>query len=177
MAACPSGRGSLAEEQAAAADRAAAAAPGRARRTGPSRIWAARGALGLLGALPWCIPLARSRLPLGELGAALDLAFAPMCHRMPGRSIALEGVMMPLCSRCAGIFAGVAAGAAIARPRLERAAWRPILIAAGALMAIDAATQDLGLHPVWHPTRLATGVVFGYAAAAAFLAQLARRPG
>ncbi|AUX47455.1 uncharacterized protein SOCE26_089760 [Sorangium cellulosum] len=177
MVACPSGRGRLAGEPAAAADRASDAARGGSRQTGASLRWAARGALALLGALPWCIPLARSRLPLGELGAALDLVFAPMCHRMPGRSIALEGVMMPLCSRCAGIFAGVAVGAAIARPRLPMAAWRPILVAAGALMAVDAATQDLGLHPVWHPTRLATGVAFGYAVAAAFLAQLARRPG
>ena len=57
------------------------------------------------------------------------------------------------------------------------AAWRPILIALTALMVVDVATQDLGLRPLWHATRLATGVAFGYAAAAAFLAQIARRPG
>ncbi|WP_437688056.1 DUF2085 domain-containing protein [Sorangium sp. So ce176] len=143
----------------------------------PSLLRAARCALVLLGALPWCVPLARSRLPLGELGAALDRFFVPMCHRMPERSLAIEGVLMPLCSRCAGIFAGVAAGAAIARPRLAMTAWRPILIALSAMMVADVATQDLGLRPVWHATRLATGLAFGYALAAAFLTRLTRRPG
>ncbi|WP_437481775.1 DUF2085 domain-containing protein [Sorangium sp. So ce1014] len=142
-----------------------------------SRLSAVRCALALLGVLPWCIALARSHLPLGELGVALDRLFVPICHRMPGRSLALEGVVMPLCSRCAGIFAGVAAGAAIARPRLAMATWRPILIGLSALMVLDVATQDLGLRPVWHATRLATGLAFGYAVAAAFLTRLARRPG
>ncbi|WP_437632619.1 DUF2085 domain-containing protein [Sorangium sp. So ce854] len=196
MTAGASGRGGAAAQVAAAApapaaqERAAAAAPARrsaralAQAPGalepagpPSRLRAARCALALLGALPWCIPLARSRLPLGELGATLDRLFAPMCHRLPERSLALEGVLMPLCSRCAGIFAGVAAGAAIARPRLAMAAWRPILIALSALMAADVVTQDLGLRPAWHVPRVATGLAFGYAAAAALLTQIARRPG
>ncbi|WP_437607478.1 DUF2085 domain-containing protein [Sorangium sp. So ce834] len=189
MTACASGRETPAVPSPARA-RAAAQAPSArlddaaARPSGgpiatepPSLLPAARCALAVVGALPWCILLARSYLPLGGLGAALDRLFAPMCHRLPERSLALEGVVMPLCSRCAGIFAGVAAGAAIARPRLAMAAWRPILIALSALMALDVATQDLGLRPPWHATRLATGLAFGYAAAAAFLAQLARRPG
>ncbi|WP_437277365.1 DUF2085 domain-containing protein [Sorangium sp. So ce375] len=158
--------------------RPAARAPGESSPAEPpSLLSAVRCTLVLLGALPWCLPLARSRAPLGALGAALDRVFAPMCHRLPERSLALDGVVMPLCSRCAGIFAGLAAGAAIARPHLAMTAWRPILIALAALMTIDVATQDLGLHPVWHTTRLATGLAFGYAAAAALLAQIARRPG
>ncbi|WP_437732602.1 DUF2085 domain-containing protein [Sorangium sp. So ce1335] len=156
---------------------ALAQTPSGASEPAGSRLRVVRCALAIVGALPWCIPPARSRLPLGELGAALDRLFVAMCHRMPERSLALEGVLMPLCSRCAGIFAGVAAGAAIARPRLAMTAWRPILIALSALMVVDVATQDLGLRPVWHATRLASGLAFGYAAAAAFLTQVARRPG
>ncbi|WP_437810920.1 DUF2085 domain-containing protein [Sorangium sp. So ce1078] len=174
----PGSAGAAAQAHFADRGGAAARATAEANAAGPSSLLpAARCALALLGALPWCIAVARSHLPLGELGAALDRLFAPMCHRMPERSLALEGVVMPLCSRCAGIFAGVAAGAAIARPRLAIAAWRPILIALSALMVLDVATQDLGLRPVWHATRIATGLAFGYAVAAAFLAQLARRPG
>ncbi|WP_437956745.1 DUF2085 domain-containing protein [Sorangium sp. So ce119] len=180
MTAPASGRGSVAAPSIGHAD-APAPARGRSRAPepagAPSLLRAARCALVLLGALPWCVPLARSRLPLGELGAALDRFFVPMCHRMPERSLAIEGVLMPLCSRCAGIFAGVAAGAAIARPRLAMTALRPILIAISAMMVVDVATQDLGLRPVWHATRLATGLAFGYAVAAAFLTRLARRPG
>jgi uncharacterized membrane protein len=190
VAACASGRGQPAAQvpaavRAGAEPHALAAvsagaephAPGESSPAErPSLLSIVRCALVLLGALPWSLPLARSRVPLGELGAALDRVFAPMCHRMPERSLALDGVVMPLCSRCAGIFAGIAAGAAIARPRLAMTAWRPILITLAALMAVDVATQDLGLRPVWHASRLATGVAFGYAVAAAFLTQIARRP-
>jgi hypothetical protein len=44
-------------------------------------------------------------------------------------------------------------------------------------MLLDVATQDLGLHPVWHATRLATGFLFGYAVGAACLAALLRAAG
>jgi uncharacterized membrane protein len=136
-----------------------------------------RGLFVFLGALPWWIPVARSRLPLGELGTALDRFFLPMCHRLPERSLVLEGVPMPLCSRCAGIFAGMALGALIARPGLSMAVWRPALIAVSALMMFDVATQDLGLHPLWHASLLATGFALGYAMLASFVTHLARRPG
>ncbi len=151
--------------------------PTAQRAASPSIAGLARAAFLFIGALPWWIPVARGRLPLGALGDALDRVFAPMCHRLPERSLALAGVQMPLCSRCAGLFAGVAAGALIARPRLARAAWRPVLIALGVVMAVEVATQDLGLHAVWHPSRLATGFAFGYALVVAFITQLARERG
>lgn len=123
----------------------------------------------IAGVLPWILPLARARLPLGRAGELLDLFFLPMCHRLPERTLALVGVSMPLCSRCAGIFAGLALGSLIQRPRLEIARWRILVVVAGALMVLDVVTQDLGLHPVWHATRIATGLLFGYAIAAACL--------
>lgn len=158
-----------------AAELSAAGAPDEPVPAYPSLVRAVRFAAVALGALPWCLPLARSWLPLGAVGVALDHLFVPMCHRMPERSLTLGGVMMPLCSRCAGIFAGMAAGAAIARPRFPMRVWRPLLVVLGALMAVDVAAQDLGLHPVSHSTRLATGLAFGYGVTAAFLTQLARR--
>ncbi len=100
-----------------------------------------------------------------------------MCHRLPERTIALAGVPMPLCSRCAGVFLGVAIGAIAARPRLSARAWRLLITAAGAAMVLDVVTQDLDLHPVWHVTRLATGFAFGYAIAAACLVSLKREAG
>lgn len=131
-----------------------------------------RGVFIFLGVLPWWLPVVRSRLPFGELGAALDRVFVPMCHRLPDRSLAFDGVQMPLCSRCAGIFAGMALGALIARPRLSMTVWRPALVAIGVLMVVDVLTQDLGLHPIWHPTRLATGAALGYAMVASFVTHL-----
>jgi uncharacterized membrane protein len=129
----------------------------------------ARAGFLVVGVLPWVLPVARARLPLGRAGELLDLLFLPMCHRLPERTIALAGVAMPLCSRCAGIFAGLALGALLMRPRLEIARWRILVGLAGALMLLDVVTQDLGLHPVWHATRLASGLLFGYAITAACL--------
>ena len=122
-----------------------------------------------VGVLPWILPLARALLPLGRAGELLDLFFLPMCHRLPERTLTLAGVVMPLCSRCAGIFAGLALGALILRPRVEIARWRILVAVAGALMLLDVVTQDLGVHPIWHGTRIASGLLFGYAIAAACL--------
>jgi uncharacterized membrane protein len=134
----------------------------------------ARAAFVAAGVLPWLLTLLRAWLPLGAVGVALDATFITMCHRMPERTLVLAGVAMPLCSRCAGIFAGVAIGALVARPRVSMRAWRWAITATAAGMVLDVATQDLGLHPVWHATRLATGLSFGYALAAACVLALQR---
>jgi uncharacterized membrane protein len=124
------------------------------------------------GVLPWLLPLGRRYVPLGRAGIALDLVFVPMCHRLPERTLTLAGMPMPLCSRCAGVFAGVALGALVMRPLLPPARSRWLIAAAGALMALEVVTQDAGLHPIWHPTRLLTGLLFGYALAVTCVAAL-----
>lgn len=121
-----------------------------------------RAALVFSGILPWILPFLRSRLPLGQLGVALDYVFLGMCHRRAARTLVLDGIAMPLCSRCAGIFLGVAIAAIIARPILAMRTWRVLFVIACALMLTDVVTQDLGLHPVWHPTRILSGVLVGY---------------
>ncbi|MFT3774447.1 MAG: DUF2085 domain-containing protein [Minicystis sp.] len=135
---------------------------------------ALRAALAMVGLSPWLVPLLRASLPLGRAGVLLDAAFATMCHRLPERSLALAGVTMPLCSRCAGIFGGVAVGALIAWPRASRRAYKLAITAAGLAMLADVITQDLGIHPVWHATRVATGLAFGYALGAAIIHALSR---
>jgi uncharacterized membrane protein len=85
---------------------------------------------------------------------------------------------MPVCSRCAGIFAGVAVGALVARPRFGMRFWRVAILVAAAIMLADVAAQDFGSHPPWHVTRLATGLAFGYALAASLITQIdAQRSG
>lgn len=133
-----------------------------------------RAALVFVCLLPWALPIARARLPLGELGTALDMVFFTMCHRRPARTLVLDGVTMPLCSRCAGIFLGIAVAAAIGRPLVALRAWRWMFGAACALMIADVVTQDLGLHPVWHPARIVTGVLVGYLMVVGCLSGLAR---
>lgn len=133
-----------------------------------------RGLLIFSGFLPWVLPFARARLPLGGFGVAIDFAFFSMCHRRAARTLVLDGVAMPLCSRCAGIFLGVALGAIIARPVLPMKTWRWAFAGAGALMLTDVVTQDLGLHPVWHATRIASGLLVGYLMVTGMLGALAR---
>ncbi len=143
-----------------------------------SRSPLARYAIALLffvGALPWIASLLCAYLGLDWLFAALDLLFAPLCHRLPERTLLLAGAPMLLCSRCAGIFAGVALGALLGLPRLRASRWRALTALAALLMTIDVIAQSAGLHPTWHALRLATGILFGYPLAAAAIAALSPR--
>ena len=151
---------------------AAGAEPDRPYRYLPA---VARVLMVVVGILPWILPFARSSLPQ-SVGDAIDRLFWPMCHRFPARTLELAGWLMPLCSRCAGIFGGIALGAIVAWPRLSLRTWRPVLIVTAAIMVAEVITQDLGLHPVFHPTRIATGVLLGYAMAAAFTTSVLLRP-
>ncbi|MDI3289194.1 DUF2085 domain-containing protein [Polyangium sp. 15x6] len=136
-----------------------------------------RAAFVVVGLSPWLLSPARAWLPLGEAGALLDAAFGAICHRIPERTLTLAGVAMPVCSRCAGIFAGAAAGALVARPALSPGAWRLWMIAASLAMLADVVARGAGLYPGCHAARLATGFSFGYTIAAACVDMLRRERG
>lgn len=133
-----------------------------------------RAACMIIGLSPWLLPMARAWLPLGEVGVMLDAAFVPICHRIPERTLVLAGVAMPICSRCAGIFAGIVVGALAARPALSPRTWRLAIGAAGLGMLVDVVMQSTMFDSVYHPSRLATGFLFGYALAAACVDTLRR---
>ncbi len=131
----------------------------------PSRTWvlaAARASFVAGGALPWVLPVASVKLPLGPIGVLLDGMFFLMCHRRPERTLVLSGVPMPLCSRCAGIALGLALGGLFAWPSPSARGTRIAAVAAGVWMGADIVTQDLGIHPVWHWSRITTGALLGY---------------
>jgi uncharacterized membrane protein len=137
----------------------------------------ARGSFIFVGSLPFWLPLARAYLPLGPLGTILDYLFILVCHRLPERTLELAGVAMPVCSRCGGIFAGLALGMLICwpRPSLKKARWA--MLGAGLVMVADVVMQDLGIHPLWHATRLVTGGLLGYIISAALIAAIMRERG
>lgn len=95
----------------------------------------------------------------GLLWTAFDLPFRVLCHRIPERVLSIAGTPLPLCSRCLGIWVGASLSAAVAWPVLPLRALRVVLPVAMALMGIEVLTQDLGLHPVFHPTRLLSGLL------------------
>lgn len=121
-----------------------------------------RGIFIAAGLFPWLLPL------LGESGKAFRNVFIPLCHQLPERTISLWRTPMPVCSRCAGIYLGLALGALLPSiPWLEKRGKGAVFIAA-LLMVVDVVTQDLGLHGSNHIPRLGTGLLAG-ASASAFL--------
>ncbi|MBW2454531.1 MAG: DUF2085 domain-containing protein [Deltaproteobacteria bacterium] len=117
-----------------------------------------------IGLLPWV---------LVAVGATAELwrpAFAILCHQLPERGLSIHGHDMVVCSRCAGIFAGLVVGALVPlSPRLLPHG-RALVIGAIALNVVQWASQ-LGL-PFWHTPRLLCGLAFGWAATAFFVASL-----
>jgi uncharacterized membrane protein len=95
---------------------------------------------------------------LTAVADVLDLPFHILCHRNPERVLSIADVPMPLCSRCAGLWIGMSLSAAIAWPVLSMRTLRIVMALAAALMLVEVVTQDLGLHPVFHPTRVLTGL-------------------
>jgi uncharacterized membrane protein len=140
----------------------------------PWYLTAARMSFALGGALPWALPFARAALPLGPIGALLDGMFFFVCHRRPERTLVLSGVAMPLCSRCAGIALGLLIGAIAAWPAPSLRATRIGVAGAGLLMLADVVTQDLGIHPLWHASRIGTGALLGFVAAIGLFAAIRR---
>jgi uncharacterized membrane protein len=122
-------------------------------------------------------PLVASR-PLSQASSA-GYAFALLvyaagsviCHQRPERSFHLLGAQMPVCARCAGIYAGAAVAAivvwsrAIPRSsRFDRGAGRALLVAALPTAVTVAYEWTSGQAPGnW--TRLVSGVPLGAAVA------------
>lgn len=79
---------------------------------------------------------------------------------------------MVVCSRCAGLYLGVALGVALPLPRRWLPHGRALVLAAVAIAAIDVLTQDLGLHAPYHPGRLATGLLLGWSGCAFMMGTL-----
>jgi uncharacterized membrane protein len=132
----------------------------------------ARAALAFVGLLPWIRGLADSTMSV-SVKHAIDLAFAALCHHAPVRTLVLGGAAMCVCSRCAGVYAGVFLGAALPWG-ISPARSRIALGFGAALMMTDILSQDLGLHAPWHAVRLATGAIVGAAATAWMLEEMGR---
>ena len=131
----------------------------------PMFVWASVSAgalliLAVMFAAPW--------LAAGghEFAARAAYAFfGAVCHQMPERSFYLHGHPLAVCARCAGLYAGCAAGLLLyplARPlgarHMPERAW---LFAAAVPTALD---FSLGLLGVWENTHLSrslTGALLG----------------
>ncbi len=137
-----------------------------------------RATLAFVGALPWCSGLAAPLVPV-SLKRAIELTFGALCHHDPARTLVIHAEAMCVCSRCAGVYAGIALAALCSWSRSPRTGARVPRIVLGigaALIIVDALTQDLGMHAPWHPARIVSGALVGGAAAAWMLTSLSGSP-
>lgn len=90
------------------------------------------------------------------------LAFRLLCHGLESRCLVLFAVPMPICARCAGIYAGLILGFLlfVAFPVTTRFAAMALLIAA-AVLAVDGVSQATGLRESTNWLRIVTGLAAG----------------
>lgn len=93
------------------------------------------------------------------------ILFRIFCHGIPERCLYLWGVPMPICARCAAIYAGLilSFAAFLILPRMRESMARMILYAALTPMAVDGLTQLAGLRLSTNSLRLETGLLAGVA--------------
>ena len=140
------------------------------------------GAIGWAAALPVATYIAAQPQPVaaGSLFALAVYAVGnAVCHQLAARSFHLWAHQMPVCARCAGIYAGAAAaalGAMVWRSAAMRASNARVLVAialapAAASLIFEWAT---GVTPS-NLVRAATGVVLGGTVVWLVFADLTRR--
>lgn len=138
------------------------------RRRRALLVWGAIsvGALALVGAAA----LAPVMLANGWTAAAqvLYLCFHAVCHQMPERSFYISSHPLAVCARCAGLYAGAAAGAlcypllrSLARTDAPAREW---LFLAALPSAIDFGLGVTGLWENTHWSRFLTALLLGAAA-------------
>lgn len=107
----------------------------------------------------------------------VDFPLSLLCHRIPERCLWVLGEPMPLCSRCLGIWGGLSLSAALAWPAFSLPVLRVLLPVAAVLMLFEVVTQDMGLHPICHPTRVASGLLLSVPLGAAIGSMISRELG
>lgn len=126
----------------------------------------------LLPAVP-CLAGARPSVAIAVVYAAGSL----ICHQRPERSFTACGRQWPVCGRCAGVYLGAAAGAALALAGAGRGGtwrqWRTRVLLSGLPTAILWLGEVVGVGDPGTPMRFATALPAGIVTAL-WLATVAR---
>ena len=114
--------------------------------------------------------------PLVATATALYQGAGLICHQRTERSFHLNGVQLPVCGRCTGLYVSGAAGALIAwvvsrRPRVPRRS-RAVLIAAALPTALSVALEFMGLLYSSNTLRATAALPLGAAAGWIFIQSL-----
>ncbi len=108
-------------------------------------------------------------LPVAVAGIVYALG-SRICHQRPERSFHLFAVQLPVCARCAGIYAGAAIGSLLAlsgsvRERLFPFSPRMLLVAGALPTLITLTAEWSGAWRGGNDARAAAGVLLGVAVA------------
>jgi len=108
-------------------------------------------------------------LPAG-VAAALYAVGSHICHQRAERSFHLAGAQLPVCARCAGIYAGATAGCLLAvservRIRLLASAPRTLLLSGAVPTAVTLVAEWSGAWSGSNAVRGAAGIPLGLAVA------------
>lgn len=127
--------------------------------------------LAALAALWFVLLLVSPFLPI-PLSAAIYVLGSYICHQRPERSFWVEGLQLPVCARCLGIYAGVVLGAAVG-PFMGRVRRPQLLIIVSIAPALASVVAEwAGLARPSNGVRALTGLVAGAVIAAILLATL-----
>jgi uncharacterized membrane protein len=98
-----------------------------------------------------------------NVASALYLLFSGICHQIPERSFALFGYPLPVCHRCAGIYAGLFLGCFVVLSGIHRhtGARRYLVLGSITALAMDALAPVAGLWNNSAFSRFSTGLLFG----------------
>jgi uncharacterized membrane protein len=118
--------------------------------------------LAILG-VSWLATIVLTPLLPSAAAALVYIAGSLVCHQRPERSFHLAGAQLPVCARCAGVYAGAALGArgSLRRPALPVARPRSAMLAAALPVAATLAVEWAGLADPGNWMRALSGVVAG----------------
>jgi uncharacterized membrane protein len=137
-----------------------------------------------LAALAWLTLLILAPLTTPSIATVIYAVGGVICHQLPERSFHLDGVQLPVCARCLGIYAGAAVAASIhvlwgfaASP----ARWRMLSPQAARRLFLLTATPTLitftlDYAGVWHTSnvvRVIAGLIAGAGGALVVMSALA----
>jgi uncharacterized membrane protein len=123
-------------------------------------------------AVAWLLLIVAAPSLSPPVGAMLYAVGALICHQLPDRSFHVDGVQLPVCARCFGLYAGGALGAVIVAtmrrrgPSLQPRSRIRIATIAAAIPTIVTVVAEWGLHwPVSNMARAVAALPLGFAVA------------
>ncbi|HEY7789580.1 MAG TPA: DUF2085 domain-containing protein [Vicinamibacterales bacterium] len=125
-----------------------------------STLW-----LAAIFAAPYAARRATTGSPLAFAAGIVYFTGSVICHQRPERSFHLDGVQLPVCARCTGIYLAAPFGALfgwIVRRSWRQDRWRRWLVGAALPTAITVAIEWAGGTMIPGPIRFAAGLPIGF---------------